>query len=217
MDFRPNRLVRVLALNLQRHRQLLPSRKARGKRDCHRRLPRRAVVGQRHDSARPGNRPFRHINDNSAATHEPRRGLGRAAHERGDGRSRRHRDDDAAAQRVVERRRRRDGRVVTCSGRDADGRGAAAPRRERRKAFERRIGRAGSGVAISERTGTAAVGDSGKASMSVASTGLVERGGVLGGVKLHIGDRISGRDDVASTAGALGPKLVRARATGQEK
>ena len=62
-----------ISLNLQRHRQLLPSRKARGKRDCHRRLPRRAVVGQGHDGARPGHRPFRHINDNSAAAHEPRR------------------------------------------------------------------------------------------------------------------------------------------------
>ena len=75
-----------------------------------------------------------------------------------------------------------------------------------RSATERRIGLAGSGVA-SERTGTAAVGDSGKASMSVASTGLGERGGVLGGVMLHMGDRISGRDDATSTAGASGPKL----------
>ena len=100
-------------------------------------MPRRAIVGKRHDRARPGHRPFRHINDNSAATHEPRRGLGRAAHERGDGRSRRHRDDDAAAQRVVERRRRGDGSVVTCSGRDADRRGAAASRRERREVLDR--------------------------------------------------------------------------------
>ena len=91
-----------ISLNLQRHRQLLPSRKARGKRDRHRRVLRRAVVGQRDDGTRPGHRSFRHINDNSTTPHEPRRGLGRAAHERGDGRSRRHREDDAAAQRVVD-------------------------------------------------------------------------------------------------------------------
>ena len=129
MDFRPNRLVRVLALNLQRHRQLLPSRKARGKRDRHRRVPRRAVVGQRHDGARPGRRPRGHINNNAAAADKPRRGLGRAAHERRYSRSRRNCDHDAAAER-----------------------------------------------------GTAAVGDSGKASISVASTGLVERTGLPGGV-----------------------------------
>ena len=141
MDFRPNRLVRVLALNLQRHRQLLPSRKARGKRDRHRRVPRGAVVRKRDDGSRSGHRPFRHINDNAAAAHEPRRGLGRATDERRYSRSRRHRDDDTAAQRVVERRRRRDGRVVTCSGRDADRCWAAASRGERGEVLDGHIER----------------------------------------------------------------------------
>ena len=129
----------MISLDLQRHRQLLPRRKARGKRDRHRRVPRVTVVRERYDCARPGHRPFRHINDNSAATHEPRRGLGRAAHERRYSRSRRHRDDDATAQRVVERRRRRDGSIVTCSGRDADGCITAASCSERREVLDGHI------------------------------------------------------------------------------
>ena len=75
------------------------------------------------------------------------------------------------------------------------------------------------GVATSERTGTAAVGDSGNASMSVASTGLVERGGlpgldsaVLGGVMLWATESRVGRR--REYCRCLGSKAVaRARPT----
>ena len=76
-------------------------------------------------------------------------------------------------------------------------------------ATERRIGRAGSGVAISERTGTAAVGDSGKASMSVASTGLGEREGLPGLDSAGFG----GGGGIVRLAPRVQSVLARARST----
>ena len=87
-----------------------------------------------------------------------------------------------------------------------------------RSATDRRTGRAAAaGVTTSERTGTAAVGDSGKASISVASTGLLERIGLPGGVGLDSAGLGRGINAASWVDDFLSGSVVRASPTDQEK